>query len=91
STLQKLYPGCKVHFVAADTCVTEQAIEAGRKAEELMGGVDVLVNSTVSAYPYPTLFHKIDISDIQGMVLTQVMSHFLLARVVMDGMREREN
>ncbi len=91
STLQELHPACKVHFVAADTCVTEQAIEAGRKAEELMGGVDVLVNSTVSAYPYPTLFHKIDIRDIQGMVLTQVMSHFLLARVVMDGMRAREN
>ena len=56
-----------------------------------MGGVDVLVNSTVSAYPFPTLFHLIDPKDIQGMVLTQVMSHFLLARIVMDGMRAREN
>ncbi|BCH23480.1 SDR family NAD(P)-dependent oxidoreductase [Mesorhizobium sp. L-8-3] len=89
--VQELYPACKVHFVAADSCVTEQAVEVGRRAEELMGGVDVLVNSTVSAYPYPTLFHKIDINDIQGMVLSQVMPHFLLARAVMDGMRAREN
>jgi NAD(P)-dependent dehydrogenase (short-subunit alcohol dehydrogenase family) len=84
------YPGCKVHFIAADSGVTEQAVALGRQAEEAMGGVDVLVNSTVSAYPYPTLFHKIDVNDIQGMVLTQLMSHFLLPRVLMDGMRQRE-
>jgi 2-hydroxycyclohexanecarboxyl-CoA dehydrogenase len=84
------HPGCRVHFVAVDSCVTEQAVALGRRAEEAMGGVDVLVNTTVSAYPYPTLFHKIDVNDIQGMVLTQVMSHFLLPRIVMDGMRERE-
>ncbi len=90
SILQE-YPHCQVNFLAGDCCMTEQAIEVGGRAEELMGGVDVLVNSTVSAYPYPSLFHKIDIHDIQGMVLTQVMSHFLMCRVVMDGMRAREN
>ena len=86
----KVNSHCKVHFISADSGVTAQAIELGRKAEEAMGGVDVLVNTTVSAYPYPTLFHKIDINDIEGMVLTQLMSHLLMARVVMDGMRERE-
>lgn len=89
--IQKLFPGCAVHFVAADSGVTEQAVELGRKAEATMGGIDVLVNATVTAYPQPTLFHKIDVTDLQGMVLTQVMPHFLLARVVMDGMRAREN
>lgn len=90
AAVQSAHPACKVHFVAADSGETEQAIELGRKAQEAMGGVDVLVNTTVSAYPYPTLFHKIDVRDIKGMVLTQVMSHFLMARVVMDGMRQRE-
>lgn len=90
AAIQKKYPGCKVHFIAADSGVTEQAVALGRQAEEAMGGVDVLVNSTVSAYPYPTLFHKIDVNDIQGMVLTQLMSQFLLPRVLMDGMRRRE-
>lgn len=84
------HPGCKVHFVAADSGKTEQAVELGRKAEEAMGGIDVLVNTTVSAYPYPTLFHKIDVNDLEGMVLTQLMSHLLMARVVIDGMRQRE-
>jgi 2-hydroxycyclohexanecarboxyl-CoA dehydrogenase len=84
------HPGCKVHFVAADSGVTAQAVELGRQAEAAMGGIDVLVNTTVSAYPYPALFHKIDIKDIEGMVLTQLMSHLLMARAVMDGMRERE-
>ena len=79
-----------MHFVAADSGDTEQAVELGRRADEAMGGVDVLLNATVSSYPYPALFHKIDIKDIEGMVLSQVMPHFLMARVVMDGMRERE-
>ncbi|MTE01659.1 SDR family oxidoreductase [Paracoccus sp. YIM 132242] len=91
AAIQADFPNCKVHFIAGDSGDTDQALEIGRKADELMGGVDILVNSTVSAYPYPTLFHLIDPHDIKGMVLTQVMSHFLLARVVMDGMREREN
>lgn len=91
AALEAEFPSCKFHFIAGDTSDTDQAIEVGRKADEVMGGVDVLVNSTVSAYPYPTLFHKIDPHDIKGMVLTQIMSHFLLSRVVMDGMREREN
>jgi 2-hydroxycyclohexanecarboxyl-CoA dehydrogenase len=90
AAVQEKHPGCKVHFFAADACVTGQATELVRKAEEAMGGVDILVTTTVSAYPYPTLFHKIEVNDIQGMVLTQVMSHFLLARLVMDGMRQRE-
>jgi 2-hydroxycyclohexanecarboxyl-CoA dehydrogenase len=90
ASIVERHPGCKVHFVSADSGVTEQAIELGRKADEAMGGVDVLVNTTVSGYPYPTLFHKIDVKDIQGMVLTQLMPHLLMARVVMDGMRQRE-
>ena len=87
--VEKAHPGCKIHFVAADSSLTDGAIELGRRAIEAMGGIDVLVNCTVSAFPYPTLFHKIDIHDLQGMVLSQVMPHLLLARVVMDGMRER--
>lgn len=89
--VQAQFPSCKVHYVSADTSVTEQAVELGRKADEAMGGVDVLVNATVTAYPEPQLFHKLDINDFQGMVLTQIMPHILLSRVVIDGMREREN
>lgn len=91
AAIRELHPGCNVHFVAGDSAVMAQAVEIGRKAEEAMGGVDVLVNSTVSAFPYPTLFHQIDLNDIEGMVLSQVMPHFLMCRVVMDGMRAREN
>ena len=90
AAIAKAYPACKVHYVSADSGETEQAIMLGRKATEAMGRVDVLVNTTVCAYPYPQLFHKIDVNDIKGMVLTQLMSHILMARVVMDGMRERE-
>lgn len=89
-TIRKAHPGCEVHFIAGDSAQTDQAVEIGRRCDAAMGGVDVLVNSTVSAFPYPTLFHKIDVADIEGMVLSQVMPHFLLCRVVMDGMRERE-
>ncbi len=84
------HPACKVHFFSADSSSPEQAVELVRKADEAMGGIDVLVNSTVSAFPHPSLFHKIDVKDIEGMVLSQVMPHLLLCRAVMDGMRERE-
>ncbi|WP_417722515.1 SDR family NAD(P)-dependent oxidoreductase [Salipiger sp.] len=90
AALQADFPECRVHFLAADSGKTDQAIGLGAAADDAMGGVDVLVNTTVSAYPYPTLFHKIDINDIEGMVLSQIMPHLLMCRAVMDGMRERE-
>lgn len=90
AAIEAKHPGCKVHFVEGDSSVTGQAVDIVRQADAAMGGVDVLVNSTVSAFPYPTLYHKIDVNDIQAMVLSQAMPHFLLSRIVLDGMRERE-
>lgn len=90
AALSAEFSGCNFHFLAADAGKTEEAIALGEAADAAMGGVDVLVNTTVSAYPYPTLFHKIDIGDLEGMVMTQIMPHLLLSRVVMDGMRRQE-
>ncbi|MEQ8368781.1 MAG: SDR family oxidoreductase [Roseicyclus sp.] len=90
ATLSAEFSGCDFHFLAADAGKTEEAIALGQEADGAMGGVDVLVNTTVSADPYPTLFHKIDIGDLEGMVMTQIMPHLLLSRVVMDGMRRQE-
>lgn len=84
-------PGARVEFIAGDANQVDQAIAIGAAMDAAFGGTDILVNSTVSAYPYPNLFHTLDIHDIPGMVTTQAMAHFLMCRVVIDGMRARES
>jgi 2-hydroxycyclohexanecarboxyl-CoA dehydrogenase len=79
----------EVHFVAANSAEKDGARALVNAAEAAMGGVDVLVNATTSAYPFPNLFHTLDVDDMEGMVLSQLMSFLYLSRMVLDGMRER--
>ena len=84
-------PGARVEFFAGDVNALDQARAVGEAAEKAFGRIDVLVNSTVTAFPVPTLFHEIDLADLQGMVLTQVMAPLNMCGVVLPGMRQREN
>ncbi|MCC0056666.1 MAG: SDR family oxidoreductase [Rhodobiaceae bacterium] len=83
-------PAARVEFFAGDVNELDQAKAVGAAAEEAFGRIDILVNSTVTGFPVPTLFHEIDLNDLQGMVLTQVMAPLYMCGVVLPGMRERE-
>ncbi len=82
-------PGCKVEFLAGDANRMDQAQALVAGMDAAFGGTDILVNSTVSGFPYPTLFHKLDPKDIEGMILTQIMAPVMMSRLVLDGMRDR--
>jgi NAD(P)-dependent dehydrogenase (short-subunit alcohol dehydrogenase family) len=84
-------PGARVEFFAGDVNKLEQAKSVGAAAEAAFGRIDVLVNSTVTGFPVPTLFHEIDLNDLEGMVLTQMMAPLNMCGVVMPGMRKQQN
>src|SRR5882724_11581294 len=53
----KKSPNAKVEFIAADANFADQAVYAGARAKELLGNIDVLLNSTVGPF-VPELFHE---------------------------------
>jgi 2-hydroxycyclohexanecarboxyl-CoA dehydrogenase len=55
--VQQRCPGAQVEFIAADAADPAQAGAAVSKAHSSLGGIDVLVNSTASAYR-PELLHR---------------------------------
>lgn len=81
-------PAMQVEFVSADLTEADRAEWAADAAAQLIGPVDVLVNTTVG-HLVPGLFHKMAIEDIVP-TLTQLLAAPLhLCRAFLPGMRER--
>jgi 2-hydroxycyclohexanecarboxyl-CoA dehydrogenase len=81
-------PKVKVYFVAGDCSSAQGATAVCEAARAHMGGVDVLVNSTVGPYG-PVLLHRIPVEEIQKIVLAQMMAPLLTSRIVLPWMSER--
>lgn len=81
--LSQVAPAAAVHFISADCGSTEDATRAVAEAEELLGGIDVLVNS-ISTEFIPELLAKISPEDLQPMLVKQVV------RVRPDGTPDRD-
>jgi 2-hydroxycyclohexanecarboxyl-CoA dehydrogenase len=75
-------PACDVHFVAGDANDPVQAVDAATTARDLLGGVDVLVNSTTATY-VPGLLRDVPIEDIAGILAGQALGPMHMCRAVL--------
>lgn len=80
-------PGARVEFVSADLNTAEGALDAAATAHRLLGGIDVLVCSTVAPYQ-PTLLHDIPIEQLRDVLVEQALGPLLMTRAVLPFMRE---
>jgi NAD(P)-dependent dehydrogenase (short-subunit alcohol dehydrogenase family) len=73
-------PGAQVEFISADGADPAQAATAVSKAHSALGGMDVLVNSTASAYR-PELLHRTPPDDLAGILAAMALPpmHFTRA------------
>ncbi len=80
-------PGADVHFVAGDANDPSQALAAATAARELLGGVDVLVNSTTGFY-VPGLLRDIPIEDIADILTGQALAPMHMCRAALPWLAE---
>lgn len=77
-------------FVAADVNTVEGATTLVEAATEHMGGLDVVVNSTVAPY-MPVLLHDMPIEDLWAVLSQQALGTMLVCRAAIDVMRPAGN
>jgi NAD(P)-dependent dehydrogenase (short-subunit alcohol dehydrogenase family) len=75
-------PKVDVHFVAGDANDPAQAVAAATAAHDLLGGIDVLVNSTTAFYT-PGLLRDIPVEDIAAMFTGQALAPMHMCRAVL--------
>lgn len=73
-------------FVAADVTSAEGATTLIESAARLMGGIDVVVNSTVAPY-MPRLLHETPIEELGAVLTQQALGALLVCRAAVDVMR----
>ncbi len=83
-------PSCGVEFVAADLNDPATAEEAAAEAHRRLGGIDVLVNSTVAPYQ-PTLLHDIPIAQLRDVLMQQALGPLLMTRAVLPYLRAQHS
>lgn len=81
-------PHATVHVVAGDANDPDQATRLASTARELLGDVDVLVNSTTATY-VPGLLRDTPMADIAGMLTAQALGPLHMCRAVLPAMAER--
>ncbi|GGZ13312.1 SDR family NAD(P)-dependent oxidoreductase [Novosphingobium colocasiae] len=82
------FPDAQVEFIAADAADAMQAQDAVDRAGKAMGGIDILVNSTVAAV-VPQLFHLIPIEQLAAIAGEQMIAPIHMCRAAMPWMREQ--
>jgi 2-hydroxycyclohexanecarboxyl-CoA dehydrogenase len=80
-------PDARVEFLSADLNEPETAQEAADEAARRLGGIDVLVGSTVAPYQ-PTLLHDIPLADLRDILAAQALGPMLITRAVLPYLRE---
>jgi NAD(P)-dependent dehydrogenase (short-subunit alcohol dehydrogenase family) len=80
--------GAEAHFIAADATRADEAARITAEAEELLGGIDVLVVSTV-ADNRPELFRDIPTESISGILQQMLLPTMQMVSEVMPHMVER--
>jgi NAD(P)-dependent dehydrogenase (short-subunit alcohol dehydrogenase family) len=86
--VRELAADARVEFVSADANDAGGARRAGERARELIGSIDVLVNSTAGSY-MPKLLHEQALEDVREALIQQAMAPLLMTRVVLPWMREQ--
>ena len=80
--------GAEVTWLQGDATRATEAERIVAEAERTLGGIDILVCSTVAAAK-PELFSAIPIADIQGIVTEMLMPPLQMVSAVMPRMREQ--
>lgn len=83
-------PATDVHFVAGDANDPAQAVAAATTALDLLGGVDVLVNSTTATY-VPALLRDVPVEDIASMLTDQAVGPMHMCRAVLPRLAEQRS
>lgn len=83
-------PATDVHFVAGDANDPAQAETAAISARDLLGGVDVLVNSTTATY-VPALLRDTPVTDIVAMLVDQAVGPMHMCRAVLPWLAEQRS
>jgi NAD(P)-dependent dehydrogenase (short-subunit alcohol dehydrogenase family) len=81
-------PAAQVLFIQADGTDAGQAEVAVLKAHAELGGIDVLVNSTASAYR-PELLHRTPMEDLAGIIGAMALPPLHFTRATLPLMREQ--
>jgi len=81
-------PEAQVEFLACDAGELSQVTDAVGTAHERLGGLDVLVSSTTTAYR-PELLHRTDPADLERILVGQSVPPMLLTRTVLPYLQEQ--
>jgi 2-hydroxycyclohexanecarboxyl-CoA dehydrogenase len=84
--IQGVSAEARVDFISADLNEPDGAQEAADEAARRLGGIDVLVNSTVAPYQ-PTLLHEIPLAELRSVLVEQSVGSLLMTRAVLPVMR----
>ncbi|WP_190813237.1 SDR family NAD(P)-dependent oxidoreductase [Saccharopolyspora pogona] len=77
-------------FVAADVNTADGATGLVTSATERMGGLDIVVNSTVAPY-MPVPLHNMPIEDLHSVLAQQALGTMLVCRAAIDVMRPEQS
>ncbi len=80
--------GVTAHFIAGDAVDPERSAAIAAEADQLLGGIDILMCST-AADVRPELFVNIPTADIGRMVTELALPSMHMASTVLPGMRAR--
>jgi 2-hydroxycyclohexanecarboxyl-CoA dehydrogenase len=87
--LRRVAPDAAVSFVPGDVSDPVSAADAVARAEDLVEGIDVNVNSIAADGVKPELLMRIDPEDVVATLHTQAIGPLLMTRLVLPGMIER--
>jgi 2-hydroxycyclohexanecarboxyl-CoA dehydrogenase len=90
AAVRAAHPDCRVQFVACDANDAAQAVAATGTARELLGDVDVLVNSTTASY-VPRLLRDIPVEEMASILTDQALAPLHMCRAVLPWMSARRS
>lgn len=82
-------PDAVVSFVRVDAIDPGEAVRAAAEADDVLGGVDVLMCTTGPSHP-PQLLHTIPITDIAVRINEIILPPLHMIHAVLPGMRARK-
>ncbi|MDN5856400.1 MAG: SDR family oxidoreductase [Actinomycetia bacterium] len=85
AAVRAAHPDCAVHFVAGDANDAAQAVGAATTARELLGDIDVLINSTTAFY-VPRLLRDTPVEEIAAILTDQALAPLHMCRAVLPWM-----
>jgi NAD(P)-dependent dehydrogenase (short-subunit alcohol dehydrogenase family) len=83
-------PGAEVVFAQGDSNDVASASAAFEQACKVVGGVDVLINTTAASY-VPKLLFRTELADIEPMLVQQALAPMIMSRLALPRMREQRS